>query len=357
MDQKQSSLEKMVNISFWKNKKVLITGFNGFKGSWMSLFLAKQKATLFGYSLKNSENLKNEKLFQLKKIFKKICHNDIRNKKQFSNFINITKPDIIFHFAAQSIVINSYKNPNENFETNFNGLLNLLENTKKKNITNIIITSDKCYLNQDRKQSFKENDSLGGDDPYSASKAIAEILCHSYKKTFNMRIATLRGGNVIGGADWNKYRIVNDIINSMFQNKKFYFRNPGQTRPWQHVIDVVWNYAKIAELTHKKKIKADCWNIAPKKSYSNTYLVKQFQKYKKFDVLYKKNKFLEKKNLSLNSQKLKLIGLTNFWQIKRSVEETYNWFDEYYSKKNILSFSHKQIDKYLHEKKGNIKKN
>lgn len=336
--------------NFWKDKKVLITGFNGFKGSWMSLMLSKYNANLFGYSLNNKSNYKNEKIFKLKNIYKKICYGDIRNQHLLSKFINTIKPNIIFHLAAQSLVLDSYKNPKGNYETNFNGLLNLLEITKHKKITNIIITSDKCYLNKNNKKFYRETDALGGDDPYSASKAIAEILCLSYKKSFNMNITTLRGGNVIGGGDWNKNRIVSDIINSIFKKKIFHFRNPNQTRPWQHVIDVIWGYLKIGELSFKKKIKADCWNIAPQKSYTNNFLIKQFKKHKNFNVKIKKQKLSEKKFLNLNSNKLKKIGISNLWNIKKGVKETYDWFDAYYNKKNILNFSNMQINEYLDER-------
>lgn len=343
---------KMPIKNFWENKRILITGFNGFKGSWISLLLFQYKAKLFGYSLKNKINTKNEKIFKLKSFYKKVCYGDIRDKKRLSYFINLTKPQIILHLAAQSLVIESYKKPQENFETNINGLLNLLELSKSKKITHLIVTSDKCYLNNNKQKPFKEDDALGGDDPYSASKAMAEILSNSYKKSYGMSIVTARGGNVIGGGDWNKYRIVTDVVNSIFKNKTFEFRNPNQVRPWQHVVDVAWNYLKVTELTFKNIIKPESWNIAPQKSYSNNFLIKEFKKYKKFKIKLKKINFVEKKYLNLSTTKSKKIGLTNFWNIKRSIKETYEWFKCYYnSRSDIFEFSIKQINNYLDERK------
>lgn len=336
---------------FWKNKKVLITGFNGFKGSWMSLVLNLQQAELYGFSLNNKDNKKNENTFKLKKIYKKIFYGDIRNKKKFAKAISFVKPDIVIHLAAQSLVIESYKNPLTTFETNFNGLLNLLEICKNKKITHTIVTSDKCYLNKNNKKLFSEDDHLGGDDPYSASKAIAEILCNSYKTSYNMKICTVRGGNVIGGGDISQHRIVPDIINSIFKNKSFKFRNPYQTRPWQHVIDVIWSYLKISELTYKGKISPQSWNIAPKKSYKNKYVVNQFKKLNDFKVVYTKAKFIEKNFLSLNPEKAKEIGIYNLWNINRSIKETYDWFNvNYKNKNNTYDFSKKQIETYMNER-------
>jgi CDP-glucose 4,6-dehydratase len=188
-----------MNLSFFKDKKIIITGFNGFKGSWMSLILYHLGAKVYGYSLNEKKNKINENAFNLNKICKSFVYGDICDYKKLSIFFKKINPDYCIHMAAQSLVIDSYKLPTKTFETNFNGTLNLLEILRlQRDIPTLIVTSDKCYLNN-KKKIFIESDSLGGDDPYSASKAACEVLCHSYLKSYNLKISTVRGGNVIGG--------------------------------------------------------------------------------------------------------------------------------------------------------------
>ena len=212
-------------MDYFKNKKILVTGHSGFKGSWLTLWLSLTGASIFGIS--NNLNKKN--------IFKNHLQNrvksfniDITNFKSFKKTLNHIKPDYIFHLAAQSIVSKSYQNPIDTIYSNSIGTLNLLEILKnyKKKCTIVIITSDKCYYNVEKNTGYKESDQLGGDDPYSASKAIAEIIFSSYFKSFlyknkNLRIASARAGNVIGGNDWTEDRIVPDIINSI-KKKQFF---------------------------------------------------------------------------------------------------------------------------------------
>jgi CDP-glucose 4,6-dehydratase len=190
-----------MNLNFFKNKKIIITGFNGFKGSWMSLILYNLGAKVYGYSLNEKKNKINENIFNLNKICKSFVYGDICDSKKLNIFFRNINPDYCIHMAAQSLVLDSLKSPKTTFETNFNGTLNLLEILRtQKSIPALIVTSDKCYLNE-KISFFTEDDCLGGDDPYSGSKAATEILCHSYLKSYNLKIATVRGGNVIGGGD------------------------------------------------------------------------------------------------------------------------------------------------------------
>jgi CDP-glucose 4,6-dehydratase len=225
----------------FKNKKILITGHTGFKGSWLTLWLsllgARVTGISFGYPTFPSH-------FKVIKIAKRINHKilDIRNFQNIKKTIKKIQPDFIFHLAAQSLVQTSYKDPLLTWSSNTLGSINILESLKviKKNCNVIMITSDKSYKNLEIKRGYKENDLLGGYDPYSASKASAELAIQSYVNSYfnknkNIKICIARAGNVIGGGDWSKNRIIPDCYKSWSKNKRAIIRNPNSTRPWQHV--------------------------------------------------------------------------------------------------------------------------
>ena len=245
---------------FYRNKKILITGHTGFKGSWLTSCLLVFGAKILGIS-KN-----DEKLIHYKKncYHKKITnvYIDITNYENLKKKITEFNPEIIIHLAAQALVSESYKNPFKTIETNVMGTLNIIEVSKKiKNLKSLlIITSDKCYLNKEIKKGYKENDQLGGDDPYSASKASAEIIFNTYAKSFfynqnKFGYATARAGNVIGGGDWSKDRLIPDCIKSIIKKKKLMIRNPISTRPWQHVLEPISGYLLLAKILYEKKHK------------------------------------------------------------------------------------------------------
>ena len=219
---------KKINEKFWLNKKILITGVTGFKGSWLALILLGLKSKVYGIGLKPKS--KNDLFVSLnlnKKI--KFYNCNINSKKKLEKIIFTVKPDIIFHFAAQSLVLESYLKPSETYETNIIGTSNLLEiiSKIKKQISVLITTTDKVYKNYEKKKSFKENDNLGGTDPYSASKAATEILCNYYQFKFlntNKLITIARSGNVIGGGDFSKDRIFPDIYRSIKHNQNLQIR-------------------------------------------------------------------------------------------------------------------------------------
>ncbi len=239
--------------NFYKNKKVLITGHTGFKGSWLSLFLKELGAEVYGYALEPDKSRAN--LFSLAKIDDKIKSYiaDISDIKSLEKVINKTKPQIIFHLAAQSLVRDSYNNPVDNYRTNVMGTVNLLEVAKNlKSLKAVInITTDKCYENNEWYWPYRENDKLGGHDPYSASKACSEIITDSYRKSFyterRIGLASARAGNVIGGGDFSKDRIIPDIVESIKNKKTVILRNPKAVRPWQHVLDVLNGYLILGQ--------------------------------------------------------------------------------------------------------------
>ena len=344
--------------SFYKNKRVFITGHTGFKGSWLVNTLIHFGSKVYGYSL-DDQNKKNYSNFC---NYKKVQNNygDILDIKKLKNCLNRINPEIIFHLAAQPIVSESYKNPKLTIETNLNGTLNLIESVRKlKKIKSVvIITSDKCYQNKEILRGYKEIDRLGGDDPYSASKAAAEIVYNSYLKSklVNLErygVATARAGNVIGGGDWSRNRIIPDCMRSIIGKKKFFIRSPNSTRPWQHVLEPVSGYLLLAKkLYENPKRFSSPWNFGP--SAGQTLSVKKvvslfFQELNiKKSYIKSKGSFKESKLLKLNSQKsYKFLGWKNSWSMKKSIKETAIWYKHFLKKKDIKDFTEKQINRYF----------
>ena len=348
----------MILKKTFKNKKVLITGHTGLKGSWLSLWLNQMDAKVYGIS--NNFRIKetNFKNFKMKKNVKNYDI-DIRNFKKLKKTINQIKPNFIFHFAAQSLVGDSYKKPIYNFETNFNGTLNLLEILRlaKFKCTSVLITSDKSYRNFEIKRGYVEDDILGGDDPYSASKASAEFVINSYFKCFlhqkkNLRLAVCRAGNVIGGGDWSTNRLIPDIMRSIYKNKKLKLRNQYSTRPWQHVLDVLNGYLILAsKLNKNEKFNGQVFNFGPPLRSNYKVLDVVYEIKKNWHILKwesSKKKFHESNLLKLNSNKsLRLLNWKNKLKFKEVIKLVTNWYKCLYEKKDIYNFSVNQIKYFL----------
>jgi len=270
-------LKKEFNLKFWKNKKVFVTGHTGFKGGWLCLMLNLLGAEITGYSLKPKTKLSLFRLAGIEKIVKKSIIADVRNYEKLLNQIKLSKARIVFHLAAQPLVRQSYLQPKETFETNIIGTLNILECIRKiKTIkSSILITSDKVYDIRSNK-IFKETDHLRGTDPYSASKVSCENLFLSsfFQKKTNQKIATVRAGNVIGGGDYSKDRLIPDLLANVKKNKNIIIRNPNSTRPWQHVLEPLSGYLTLAESIYKKNKIVDRvepnWNFGPNISNCKT---------------------------------------------------------------------------------------
>ena len=270
-------MKKFRNI--FNKKKVLITGHTGFKGSWLSLWMCLLGANVLGISKNFVTKPSHAKFLNFNENIDQHFF-DIQNQKKLKKIINSFKPDFIFHLAAQALVHQSYKEPFETWKTNTFGTLNLLECLKniKKNCVAIIITSDKCYKNLEIKRGYNENDKLGGDDPYSASKAAADIAIQSYIKSYfsskktKVRIGIARAGNVIGGGDWSENRLIPDCIKSWSKNKVATLRSPNSTRPWQHVLEALSGYLFFAShLKIKSCLHGEIFNFGPAKQ--NNYRV------------------------------------------------------------------------------------
>ena len=351
----------MINKSFWKNKKVLITGHTGFKGGWLSIWLKMLGARIAGYSINPVTKKNFFDSTKLKKIFEKDYRKNIQNYKNLNYCINQFKPEIIFHLAAQPQVLESFNKPYETIMTNVMGTSNLLEIVKKNKIVKslVIITTDKVYKNIENKKRFSENDSLGGDDLYSSSKASADLISLSYYKSFFAKkscgMATVRAGNCIGGGDWTKYRILTDASESFFKNKPLKIRNPNSRRPWQHVLEPLLGYIIVAEKVfgNKKSIYNTAWNFGPgRKVHINVLtfakIFKTKMKSKSKLIISKKKDTREKMTLDLDSKKAKkILKWKPFLSIEQTLQLTADWYLAYKNKKNMFDFTKLQINKFM----------
>lgn len=347
---------------FYKNKKVFITGHTGFKGSWLTSCLLNFGAKVMGFS-KSDERIKYyKKICYYKKV--KNIYSDILYYKDLRQKLLKFNPEIIIHLAAQSLVSVSYKIPHKTIETNVMGTLNLIEISRElKNLKSLlVITSDKCYQNKELTRGYNENDPLGGDDPYSASKASAEFIFNSYSKSFfknqkKFGFASARAGNVIGGGDWSNDRLIPDCVKSIENNTKFVIRNPKSTRPWQHVLEPISGYLILAKKLYKDKKKySSSWNFGP--SLRETINVKDVAKLffefigENKKVFIKKGKFGEANLLKLNSNKaIRFLKWKNIWNMKKSIKETARWYKDYLQKKDVKITLNNQIEEYFNTSK------
>jgi CDP-glucose 4,6-dehydratase len=346
--------------NFFKDKKVLVTGHTGFKGAWLSFYLYLLGSKVMGISLKPSTKPSLFEILGLKNIIDNNFINILEEKKIEKKILQF-KPDIIFHLAAQAIIKNSYNDPLNTWKTNLIGSINILEAIRKlkKKCTCVMITSDKCYENLEKITGYKEDDVLGGTDPDSASKASTEIAIKSYFKSFmkdtNHRIATARAGNVIGGGDWSPNRIIPDCIKSIAEGKKVKIRNANATRPWQHVIEILNGYLKLAKkLYSNQNINGQSFNFGPK----NSEIVPVSDILEYINDIWPGFRWVKTKNiiknetdmLVLNTKKAKKkLNWNTRLNVKQATNLTIEWYKEFYkSKKNnlIIQLTKDQILQY-----------
>ena len=347
-------------LNNYKNIKVLVTGSTGFKGSWLCFWLNSIGANVYGIGLKPEKDFI---LFDKLRIKEKIkqYYFDISNFNKLDSLVKKIRPDIVFHLAAQSIVSNSYIFPTKTIQTNVMGSANVLETVRKNNINSMVfITSDKCYQNENLKKNYKESDRLGGYDVYSSSKASAEILFFSYfhsfyRKNSKINIASARAGNVIGGGDFKKNRIVPDFFRSIRNNEILEIRNPNATRPWQHVLEPLSGYMKLGSMLLNRDLSSTLypsWNFGPNPINCKSVieiikiLYKLSEKEKKIKIK-KMLKIYESPLLSLSIEKAKKelswkpkLSLTN------SLKMTTDWYLNYFKRKNVEDLTIKQISYY-----------
>lgn len=343
----------------YKGKRVFITGHTGFKGSWLALWLKELGAKVEGFSLPITECNKH---FSQLKLDIKSNFGDIRHKEEIIKAIDRFKPEIIFHLAAQPLVRHSYLDPHETYETNVMGTLNVLEACRKVTSVQAIIcvTTDKVYENLESSSGYDENSRLGGYDPYSSSKACSELLISSYTKSYfnlseyeinhNTLLASVRGGNVIGGGDWSNDRIIPDIVKSIYKNELLDIRNPESIRPWQYVLDCLSGYLLLGEkLLASKREYSGSWNFGPLnleqlKVKDILLIAKKY--WPKIDVKFGPSNLHETNKLQLNCEKaaskLKWEPIISSTEV---FESTFQWYKEFYINKKIIS--KEQLEAYF----------
>lgn len=349
----------VVKMNFWKNKCVLVTGHTGFKGSWLSMYLKQLGAKVIGYSL---DPPTNPNMYTDAGICDEVISNigDILQEHKLKKIICKYNPQVVFHLAAQPIVRKSYSNPIETFEVNIMGTVKLLNALRGSKDTKVIVnvTSDKCYYNKEWEWGYRENDSLGGYDPYSSSKACSELVSSCFRKSFfnekNMFISTARAGNVIGGGDWAEDRLIPDIIRGITSSKQLIIRNPKAVRPWQHVLEPITGYLKLAEEMYQNGDEfSGAWNFGP--SYENCIsvedMVSKFQScldYKLKVVSTKESCVHESNLLRLDSSKA---NTKLKWKPKLNVDEallwTAQWYDKYLKGEDMKEYTVSQISRYI----------
>jgi CDP-glucose 4,6-dehydratase len=353
-------------INAYKGKNILITGHTGFKGSWLAIWLHELGANVIGYALDPYTEKDN---FVLSKIGSKIVdiRGDIRDKNKLKEVFYKYKPEIIFHLAAQPLVKLSYEYPSETYEINVMGTINILEEIRKTNSVKIaiMITTDKCYENKEQLWGYRETDKLGGYDPYSSSKGAAEIAINSWRQSyFNPRefdkhgkaIASVRAGNVIGGGDWSKDRIIPDCIKAIEKDNQIEVRNPRSIRPWEHVLEPLKGYLMLGEkmLNYPTEF-SEAWNFGPEFSSiipvwdMASLLIEKYGKGKLIDV---SNSSLvhEAKLLALDITKAKLrIGWSPILTLDQAIEFTADWYKKY-SNYDVYNICLEQINYFMTEK-------
>ena len=351
--------------NIYKGKKVLITGHTGFKGSWLTTWLIQLGAQVTGYSL---EPPTKPNMFEICGLHNKITHitGDIRSEEKLKNIFKEYKPEIVFHMAAQPLVMMSYKNPRLTYETNIMGTVNVFEAVRASKSVEVVvnITSDKCYENKEWIYGYREIDPMGGYDPYSSSKGCSELVTSAYRNSYfnpenhgnshNVTLASVRAGNVIGGGDWAENRLIPDCIKSLIQKETIIIRNPKAIRPWQHVLEPLSGYLWLGSLIWRYGPKfGECWNFGP--SDNNILTVEEIVN--EIIHLWGNGKYLIDNNsklhevnllkLDINKSKYYL-GWKPVYDINESLKQTINWYLNYYNKKeNMYKHTLKQIKNYI----------
>jgi CDP-glucose 4,6-dehydratase len=344
---------------FFRGKKVLLTGHTGFKGAWLAVWLRELGARVTGYALPPATD---PNLFLLSGLQPHInsVNGDVRDIYGLAKIIDRTCPEIIFHLAAQSLVGRSYGETVETFGSNVMGTVNLLESCRDQHTVGaiIIITSDKCYENRESGKAYVEGDRLGGRDPYSCSKACAELVTASYRDSFFNRsgkgLASARSGNVIGGGDWSEDRLVPDCLRSLEHEEIISIRNPSSVRPWQHVLEPLSGYLKLAErLFTEPEPFSEAWNFGPEESACVTVRTLAESIIGEWGAgdwrrLDSEQSFGEAGILKLDSSKARVrLGWRSRWGVDIAVGKTVQWHKAYLDGADMYKMCCRQIEEYM----------
>ena len=357
-------VENLVMNKFWKDKRVLITGHTGFKGSWLSLWLNLLGAKVSGYALSPPTE---PSLFEINSATDILHSNtiaDIRDIDLLIDVFNQQQPEVVFHLAAQPLVRESYYDPLGTFSTNVMGTVHVLETARRTDSVRVLVnvTTDKCYQNREWQWGYRENDRLGGHDPYSSSKTCSEVITESYRKSFFsgqnnncLQLASARAGNVIGGGDWASDRLIPDAIRAYMSNSTLIIRNPDSTRPWQHVLEPLSGYLLLAEKlwTHGRQYsrawnfgpdQTDCCSVGSVADRICTMLGEPAQW-----THDKSEQPSESGFLSLDSTLAHtLLGWSPTWQLQAALSNTIEWYRAYLQNKDMKAITLEQIRAFQH---------
>ena len=354
----------VINLNFWKNKKVLLTGHTGFKGSWLSIWLKKLGVELVGFS---KDIPTKPSLFEIAKVSEGMTSitGNIEDFTAIQKVLKENKPEIVIHMAAQSLVRKSYEEPINTFATNVMGTVNLLQAVKTTGNTLVLIniTSDKCYENKGTEKAFSENSPMGGYDPYSSSKGCAELVTSSFRDSFfNLKeferhgcsLSSVRSGNVIGGGDWAKDRLIPDIMNSISKRIPTQIRNTRSIRPWQFVLEPLFGYLILAQrMWEEGKEFSEPWNFGPDETdcKSVKWILEKISKEWNDGFSWKedtKDNPHEAEMLKLDCTKAKKrLGWKTKLDVTETIEWTVNWYKEYFKNSDMKEYTENQIDKFV----------
>jgi CDP-glucose 4,6-dehydratase len=344
----------------WQNKKVFLTGHTGFKGSWLALWLAKLGARVTGYALPPTSSLNLYELAGIDDCLDRSHFEDIRNLEALHSALQEASPEIIFHLAAQPLLRPSYRDPVLTWSTNVMGTVNILEAARNCSSVRavLVVTTDKCYQNREWLWGYREIDPLGGHDPYSASKAGAELVVESYRKSFfpnsEILLASARAGNVIGGGDWSEDRILPDAYRAFSKTEPLIVRNPLATRPWQHVLESLNGYLMLAEKLIEGEVSyADAFNFGPAEADNlsvGTMLerIKQYWPQLRWESA-STDGLHESKFLYLDSSKARrLLHWSPIWELESGLRATAGWYQAFHKDpKKAREITESQIEAYL----------
>ncbi|MDK8183527.1 CDP-glucose 4,6-dehydratase [Paenibacillus sp. UMB4589-SE434] len=349
-----------VDRSFWRGKNVFLTGHTGFKGGWLSLWLHSMGANVTGYSLSAPTTPSLFELSKLENVLIRSIIGDVTDLGLLQESLIESNPDIIIHMAAQPLVRKSYEEPVQTYMTNVMGTVNIMEAARSCSSLRVIlnVTTDKCYENQEWHWGYRENEPLGGYDPYSSSKACSELITSAYRRSFlqttDVRVATARAGNVIGGGDWAEDRLIPDLIRALINGDQIEIRNPKAVRPWQHVLEPLSGYLLLCQRLYLQgKEYAQAWNFGPQESDAKpvewivNQMLKKWPHQHPGYLVNKQEQCHEANMLKLDCSKAFLeLGWTPRWSLDQALDATIQWVDGYLRGMNIKELCEQQIREF-----------
>lgn len=354
-----------VDPIFWKGKKVFLTGHTGFKGSWLSLWFASMGAKVVGYALAPNTTPNLFDVLAINSLIEKSHIADIRDLANLQKSMSEAKPDIVIHMAAQPLVRYSYVNPVETYATNVMGTIHVLESTRTIDSVRatVVVTTDKCYENKEWVWGYRENEPMGGFDPYSNSKGCAELVTSAYRQSYFSgpnsinKVASARAGNVIGGGDWSYDRLIPDAIKAFEANKPLMIRNPLATRPWQHVLEPLSGYLILAQALYEQgSAFASGWNFGPCDEDNRSVqdvaqlVISNWGETARWEKEGSEQPH-EASLLKLDCSKARTqLGWIPKWNLERAVQQIVQWHKAYQAEARMQEFSLAQINHYMSSK-------